>query len=135
MDRESIPISLSGEDGRFVQSQVASGCFHSPQEVLRHGLRISREQETLEEFIRKNKAAIRRKIERSAKQAERGELIDGEVFEAEVDRLDRVDAPKAGRVQAGVPPGRECPGSGSLPRGSDRSSLQVRPGLQVSGHV
>jgi antitoxin ParD1/3/4 len=68
-------VSLTPELEEFVQSRVATGRYQTASEVVREGLRLLEFQE------RDRDAAyttLKAKLERSAAQAERGELVDAE---------------------------------------------------------
>ena len=68
-------ISLTGELERLVQRKVESGCYRSPSEVIRAGLRLlEREDERTEVRL----TEIRAQVQAGIEQAERGELVDGE---------------------------------------------------------
>jgi antitoxin ParD1/3/4 len=74
-----VPVPLTPEQQRFIQQQVDSGRYRTPEDVLLEGLR---HLEEMERFIEENREDIRRKIEEGAQEADRGEFVDGEeVFE------------------------------------------------------
>jgi antitoxin ParD1/3/4 len=78
-------VRLTPEQARFVRAQVESGRYANAASVVGQGLRMLRE---MEEFIEANKEGIRRKIEEGLAEADRGELIDGDEFFAELERMD-----------------------------------------------
>ncbi len=71
-------VSLTPELDAFLESRVKSGRYQTTSEVVREALRLlERHEAQQEETLRRLKA----KLEHSASQAERGELLDGgEVF-------------------------------------------------------
>jgi antitoxin ParD1/3/4 len=77
--RKTVNISLTPELGAFLQSKVKSGRYQTTSEVVREALRLlERHERDRQEALQELKA----KLERGAKQAARGELLDGdEVFE------------------------------------------------------
>ena len=76
---DPVPVSLTPEQQRFIQQQVDSGRYRTPEDVLLEGLR---RLEEMERFIDENREDIRRRIEEGAQEADRGEFVDGdEVFE------------------------------------------------------
>lgn len=83
---DPVPVSLTPEQRRFVQRQVDSGRYRTPEDVLLDGLR---HLEEMERFIEENREDIRRKIEEGAASEERGEFVDGEEVFAELRRQDR----------------------------------------------
>ena len=68
-------VSLTPELERMVQDKVASGMYYSASEVIREGLRLLQERDTLKQYRLEE---LRREIQRGVSQADRGELIDGE---------------------------------------------------------
>jgi antitoxin ParD1/3/4 len=76
--RTTVNISITPELDAFLQGRVNSGRYQTTSEVVREALRL------LERHELERDAAfhqLKAKLERSAAQAERGELIDGdEVF-------------------------------------------------------
>src|ERR1700676_4970776 len=77
--RKTVNISLTPELGAFLQSRVRSGRYQTTSEVVREALRLlERQERDRGEALQELKA----KLERGAKQAARGELLEGdEVFE------------------------------------------------------
>lgn len=72
--RTSMNVSLTPELAEFVKTRVSSGRYQSDSEVIRHGLRLLEEHEL-------SLSALKMKISRGVKQADKGELVDGaEVF-------------------------------------------------------
>jgi len=69
----TLNVSLTPELEKFVEARVATGRYENASDVVREGLRL------LENQIHDRETAfeaLRAKLERSAAQAERGELID-----------------------------------------------------------
>jgi antitoxin ParD1/3/4 len=77
--RTTVNISLTPELDAFLESRVKSGRYQTTSEVVREALRLLERQERgREEAFQQLKA----KLERGAAEAERGELLDGDlVFE------------------------------------------------------
>jgi antitoxin ParD1/3/4 len=68
-------VSLTPELVEFVKSRVGSGRYQSDSEVVRQGLRLLQEHEA-------DYSKLKAKIAKGVRQADRGQLIDGEkVFE------------------------------------------------------
>jgi antitoxin ParD1/3/4 len=81
--RTTMNVSLTPELEKFVESRVATGRYQTASEVVREGLRLLEEQERRREA---NFRALKEKLQRSAAQAERGELIPGEEVFGEIRR-------------------------------------------------
>ncbi len=65
----TMNVSLSKEFADFVEAQVSSGCYASASEVVRHGLRLLR----LEQAVQDEKIAIlRREVGIGVDQARQG---------------------------------------------------------------
>jgi len=77
--RTTVNVSLTPELDAFLQSRVKSGRYQTTSEVVREALRLlERHERERDDAFQQLKA----KLERGAKQAERGELLDGDqVFE------------------------------------------------------
>jgi antitoxin ParD1/3/4 len=76
--RVTLSVSLPPDLEDFVSSRVASGRYPSASEVVREGLRLLEQRETLEETAVE---ALRPLIAIGLEQARRGDLHDGdEVF-------------------------------------------------------
>jgi antitoxin ParD1/3/4 len=69
-------VMLSGDAEQFVREEVESGRYQSAQEVVREGLRLLHERETLDPQRRER---LNQQIEEGLAQLERGEGIEGEV--------------------------------------------------------
>jgi antitoxin ParD1/3/4 len=82
--RTSMNVSLTPELERFVQSRVASGLYQTASEVLREGLRLLEERDQARETAVEE---LRAKIRRGIEQADRGELLDGDVVFEEIRQL------------------------------------------------
>jgi antitoxin ParD1/3/4 len=83
MRSPKLSISLPKSFEHFVSSEVASGRFRTPSEVVREGLRLLREQDKIQQAALKS---ARRKIDAGLAQAKRGKLIDGEAVFAALER-------------------------------------------------
>jgi antitoxin ParD1/3/4 len=75
--RTSLNVSLTPQLEKFVQARVESGRYQTASEVVREGLRLLEQQERNREQSFK---ALKRKLARGAAQAEKGELVDGELY-------------------------------------------------------
>jgi antitoxin ParD1/3/4 len=74
-------VMISGEAEQFVREEVASGRYHSPQEVVHEGLRLLHEREALDHQQRER---LNEQIEEGLAQLDRGEGIAGEqAFQAQ----------------------------------------------------
>ncbi len=83
-NRTTVNISLTPELNAFLQSRVSSGRYQTSSEVVREALRLlERQERNREEALQELKA----KLERGAAQADRGELIDGDVVFDELREL------------------------------------------------
>lgn len=71
--RTSLNVSLTPELERFVQTRVATGRYQTSSEVIREGLRLLEREERDRDAAHE---ALKRKLQRGAAQAEKGELID-----------------------------------------------------------
>jgi len=82
--RTTVNISLTPELGAFLQSRVKSGRYQTTSEVVREAIRLLQHQENeREQGLRQLKA----KLQRGAAQAERGELLDGDVVFEELRQM------------------------------------------------
>ena len=70
-----MKVMISDDAEQFVREEVASGRYHSAQEVVREGLRLLHERETLD---RKWRERLNEQIEEGLVQLDRGEGIAGE---------------------------------------------------------
>src|SRR5258707_8564811 len=77
--RTTVNISLTPELDAFLQSRVKSGRYQTTSEVVREALRLlERDERERDQAFRQLKV----KLQRGARQAKRGELLDGdEVFD------------------------------------------------------
>lgn len=90
-------VSLTDELKQFVERKVASGMYHSASEVIREGLRLLAEQETLREQrvkgVRDKVKGVRDKVKAGLDQLDRGEGRPGsavfERLEARIAKLER----------------------------------------------
>jgi antitoxin ParD1/3/4 len=77
--RTTVNISITPELDAFLQSRVQSGKYQTTSEVVREALRLLERQELERE---QSLLQLKAKLELGARQAERGELLDGdEVFD------------------------------------------------------
>lgn len=63
-------ISLTPELEAYIHQKVKSGMYHSSSEVIREGLRLLKEQDTLQEI---RLEALRTEVRKGIEQLERGE--------------------------------------------------------------
>lgn len=84
INRTTVNISITPELDAFLQSRVKSGRYQTTSEVVREALRLlERHEQDREEALHQLKV----KLERGAGQAERGELIDGDVVFEELRQM------------------------------------------------
>lgn len=79
VNRSTVNVSLTPELSAFLQSRVQSGRYQTTSEVVREALRLleRQEQERDQAF-----QELKVRLERGAKQAEAGDVLDGdEVFD------------------------------------------------------
>ena len=74
-------VSVGKDFENYVQRKVASGDYASASEVVREGLRLLKERERVFEA---KLQALRGEIEVGIKQAEAGDVVDGETMIAEL---------------------------------------------------
>jgi antitoxin ParD1/3/4 len=74
-----MTIDLKPEQQRVIDLAVRSGAYRNPGEVLDQAFAIIREQLELEYWMVEQREAVAAHIEKGFAQAERGELIDGDV--------------------------------------------------------
>jgi Arc/MetJ-type ribon-helix-helix transcriptional regulator len=72
-----MSIDLKPEQQRVIGLAVGSGAYQNPDEVLDQAFEIIREQLDLDNCMLEQREDIAAHIEKSFRQAERGELIDG----------------------------------------------------------
>jgi Arc/MetJ-type ribon-helix-helix transcriptional regulator len=72
-------IDLKPEQQRVIDLAVKSGAYQSPDEVLDQAFEILREQLELEDWMLGQREEVAAHIVEGFAQAERGELIDGDV--------------------------------------------------------
>ena len=72
-------IYLKPEQQRVIDLAVGSGAYQNPGEVLDQAFEIIREQLDLEDWMIEQREAVGTHIETGFAQAERGELIDGDL--------------------------------------------------------
>ena len=70
-ERMSMNASLTAELSAFVKALVNTGRFQSDSEVVRQGLRLQQEHEL-------GISQLKSKISKGIRQADRGNLIDGQ---------------------------------------------------------
>jgi Arc/MetJ-type ribon-helix-helix transcriptional regulator len=74
----TMTINLNPEQQRVIELAVRSGAYQNPAEVLDQAIEIIREQLELEDWMFEQRDAIAAHIEKGFKQAEDGELIEGD---------------------------------------------------------
>jgi antitoxin ParD1/3/4 len=74
-------VSLTPELEALVHEKVKSGRYLSASEVVREGLRLLEERDRL---YQSRLAELQREITIGVEEAERGELVDGEVVMTEI---------------------------------------------------
>lgn len=74
-------VSLTPELEALVHEKVKSGRYLSASEVVREGLRLLEERDRL---YQSRLAELQQEITIGVEEAERGELVDGEVVMAEI---------------------------------------------------
>jgi antitoxin ParD1/3/4 len=68
-------VSLTPELEKFVNEKVSSGMYYSASEVIREGLRLLKEQETLKAMRIEE---LKKEIAIGISQADQGRFVDGE---------------------------------------------------------
>jgi Arc/MetJ-type ribon-helix-helix transcriptional regulator len=74
-----MTIDLRPEQQRLIDLAVSSGAYRNPSEVLDQAFEIIREQLQLQDCLLDERERVVSQIETGFAQAERGELIDGDV--------------------------------------------------------
>ncbi|MGA7414828.1 MAG: hypothetical protein WBW33_30445 [Bryobacteraceae bacterium] len=74
-----MTIDLKPEQQRVIDLAIRSGAYRNPGEVVDQAFEIIREQLDFEDWILEHREAVVAHIEKGFAQAERGELIDGDV--------------------------------------------------------
>jgi antitoxin ParD1/3/4 len=74
----TMTIDLKPEQQRVIDLAVQSGAYQNRGEVLDQAFEIIREQLDLEDWMFEQREALAAHIEEGYRQAERGELIDGD---------------------------------------------------------
>lgn len=83
-------VSLTPELEKLVQAKIASGRFHSANEVVEEALHLLEQQEIERETDLKE---LQARMDEALAQADRGEVVDGEEFmQRMVDELDLEEA-------------------------------------------
>ncbi len=96
-------IALSKELEQLIHDKVKSGRYLSASEVVGEALRLLDERDRIQEARR---AELKAKITEGIEASERGEVVDGEEFFAELDEDIRGTATNANIPQGrGWPPG------------------------------
>jgi Arc/MetJ-type ribon-helix-helix transcriptional regulator len=72
-------IELKPEQQRVIDLAIRSGAYQNPGEVLDRAFEIIREQLDLEDWMIEQRDTVAAHIEKGFMQAERGELMDGDV--------------------------------------------------------
>jgi len=80
--RNPYTIDLAPDLERFVRSIVASGLYHSVNEVVQEALWLLKERES---FLDLSPEEARERIAVGLQQADRGELLDGEAVFQEIE--------------------------------------------------
>ncbi len=89
-NRESISVSLTPEQAKFLASCVATGRYQSTSEVVREAVRDFEDREALRQVQIERARAL---ILEGAQQLDRGEVVDSETFFSEWDKeLDELEA-------------------------------------------
>jgi antitoxin ParD1/3/4 len=88
-------IALTPHFDRLLQKKVASGRSQSASEVVREGLRLLEQRD---EDRERGAASIRDAIEVGWRQAENGELVDGEEVFEEIRQLSKARRRRAKRA-------------------------------------
>jgi len=73
-----MTIKLNPEQQRVLDLAVQSGAYKNPGEVLDQAFEIIREQLELEDWMIEQREAVAAHVETGFRQAERGELMDGD---------------------------------------------------------
>ena len=74
-----MAIELKPEQKRLIDLAVQSGAYRDSGEVLDRALQMIREQLELDDWMREHREAVSAQIANGFAQAERRELIDGDV--------------------------------------------------------
>jgi predicted transcriptional regulator len=74
-----VTIDLKPEQQRVIDLAVRSGAYQNLGEVLDRAFEITREQLDLEDWMFERREAIAAHISKGFAQAERGELLDGDI--------------------------------------------------------
>ena len=74
-----MTIDLKPEQQRVIDLAVQSGAYQNPDEVLNQALEIIREQLDLQDWMLGEREAVATHVQAGFAQAERGELMDGDV--------------------------------------------------------
>jgi antitoxin ParD1/3/4 len=85
-------VSLTPELEKLVQAKIASGRFHSPNEVVEEALHLLEQQEIDRETDLKE---LRARMDEALAEADRGEVVDVEEFMQQM--LDELDLEEANR--------------------------------------
>jgi antitoxin ParD1/3/4 len=82
-----MALELKPEQQRVIDLAVGSGAYQNAGEVLDQALEIIREQLELGDWMLEQRASVNAHIEHGFAQADRGELIDGDVVIAMLRKL------------------------------------------------
>ena len=74
-------VSLTPELENLIQEKVSSGLYNSASEVVRDGLRLLQDRD---EIKRVRLEELRKEINQGIEAADRGDLLDGEEFLADL---------------------------------------------------
>jgi antitoxin ParD1/3/4 len=71
----TMDVSLKPEQAEFVQTQIVSGRYENPEDVIERALSLLAEWEkSYDQWVQET----REKVDEGLRQAERGEVLDGE---------------------------------------------------------
>jgi antitoxin ParD1/3/4 len=82
-----MTVELKPEQQRVIDLAIQSGGFRDPEEVIDQALEIIREQLESQEWMSAQRDDVERKIAAGFAQSERGELTDGQIVLARLQRL------------------------------------------------
>jgi antitoxin ParD1/3/4 len=87
-----VKVSLTPELEKLVQAKIASGRFHSADEVVEEALHLLAEQEIKRDS---DLQELRAQMDQALAEADRGDVADGEKFMQRM--LDELDLEEANR--------------------------------------
>jgi Arc/MetJ-type ribon-helix-helix transcriptional regulator len=74
-----MTIDLKPEQQRIIDRAIESGAYQDPSEVLDQALALIRAQLEVEDWLLEERERVAAHVEQGFAQAERGELLDGDV--------------------------------------------------------